>query len=125
MRDITPAIEELHQLLAGPRHLRPRRHHYGPVSSAATFPIILTGMWESEGARTEMKWFDTREIVADRPDLFYFLSGLPRKPLVTADGRHRFGLGLSPALISALFIISREAKLSKHRRHLHIYGVVE
>jgi hypothetical protein len=39
----------------------------------------------------QRKWFDTREIVADRPNLFYVLRGLLREPFDTANGRRRFG----------------------------------
>src|SRR5579864_9316053 len=37
------------------------------------------------------KWFDTREIVGDRPNLFYVLPSLPREPFDSANGRRRFG----------------------------------
>jgi hypothetical protein len=37
------------------------------------------------------KWFDTREIVAGRPNLLYVLPGLLREPFDTANGRRRFG----------------------------------
>jgi hypothetical protein len=39
----------------------------------------------------QKKWFDTGEIVADRPNLFNVLPGLPSEPFDTTNGRRRFG----------------------------------
>jgi hypothetical protein len=44
-----------------------------------------------QGYPYQMKWFDTREIIADRPNLFYVLPRLLCEPFDTANGRRRFG----------------------------------
>jgi hypothetical protein len=78
--------------------------------------------WLETGA-VPKEWFDTREIVADRSNLFYGLPGPPGEPFDTGNGRRRFGQAFLLRSFGRHF--SREANASEHRSRLHIYGVVE
>jgi hypothetical protein len=83
--------------------------------------ILINGDYRNVGIRRllhQKKWFDTREIVADRPNLFYVLPGQPREPFDTTTGRRRFG----QAFLLSSFRHSSFFKRGKRVRASHAFA---